>query len=95
MPSLRRIIFAGIALLLLSIAVTYYLFEAERIVQIQEAILEREAVLQERQESVRVYKEKAAFYKTKEGIEHLAREQYNLVGPGERVFLLQSPDAIR
>ena len=41
---------------------------------------------------MRDYKEKVEFYKTQEGIEHLAREQYNLIGKGERVILLKSPD---
>ena len=92
MPSLKRILIGTFILLVLSIAATYYLFEVRRILQIQEAIGEREAVLNEKRESLRSYQEKVAFYKTKEGVEHLAREQYNLVGPGERVFLLRSPD---
>lgn len=93
MPSLKRIIFIALAVLGLAIAVSYYRFELERIAQIREAIGKREAVLQEKRDSVRNYKEKVAFYKTKEGAEHLAREQYNLVGNGERVILLKSPDA--
>ncbi len=93
MPPLRRILIGGVTLLLLSIAVTYYLFEVERIVQIEAAITEREALLQEKRDNVRDYREKVEFYKTSEGIEHLAREQYNLVGNGERVFLLRDPDA--
>ena len=93
MPPLRRILIGAVVLLVLSIAVTYYMFEVRRIVQIEEAITEREATLREKQKNVRDYQEKVAFYKTREGIEHLAREQYNLVGNGERVFLLQNPDA--
>ena len=93
MPSLKRIIFIALAVLGFAIAVSYYRFELERIAQIREAIGKREAVLQEKRDSVRNYKEKVAFYKTKEGAEHLAREQYNLVGNGERVILLKSPDA--
>lgn len=93
MPSLKQIIFIALTVLGLAIAVSYYRFELERIAQIREAIGKREAVLQEKRDSVRNYKEKVAFYKTKEGAEHLAREQYNLVGNGERVVLLKSPDA--
>ena len=93
MPSLKQIIFIALTVLGLAIAVSYYRFELERIAQIREAIGKREAVLQEKRDSVRNYKEKVAFYKTKEGAEHLAREQYNLVGNGERVILLKSPDA--
>ena len=81
-------------LLILSIAVTYYLFEFRNIMELQEDIKESEAILAERLKSVRDYEEKVAFYKTREGIEHLAREQYNLVKPGEHIFLLQSSDTI-
>ena len=70
----------------------YYMFELERISSIKAAIVKSEAELEKKREIVRVYREKAEFYKTKEGIEHLAREQYNLVGDNERVILLVSPD---
>ena len=92
MPSLRRIIFIALGVVILSIAVSYYRFELDRIAQIREAITKSEAVLKEKQASVRDYKEQVSFYKTQEGIEHLAREQYNLVTAGERVILLKSPD---
>ena len=93
MPSFRRLIIITLAVLGLAITVSYYRFELERIAEIREAIGRSEAVLQEKRESVRSYKEKVAFYKTQEGAEHLAREQYNLVENGERVILLRSPDA--
>ncbi len=93
MPSLRRLIIITLAVLGLAITVSYYRFELERIAEIREAIGKSEAVLKEKRESVRSYKEKVAFYKTQEGAEHLAREQYNLVENGERVILLRSPDA--
>ncbi|MBQ7221150.1 MAG: hypothetical protein IJS28_09235 [Synergistaceae bacterium] len=93
MPSFRRLIIITLAVLGLAITVSYYRFELERIAEIREAIGKSEAVLKEKRESVRNYKEKVAFYKTQEGAEHLAREQYNLVGEGERVILLKSPDA--
>ena len=92
MPPVRRILIAAGAFLLLSIVVTYYIFEVSRIAQLEEAIQAGESTLRERRLSLRDYREKVAFYKTQEGIEHLAREQYNLVGKGERVFLLRSPD---
>ena len=93
MPSLRRIILIALSVVLIAIAVSYYRFELDRIAQIREAIGKSEAVLKQKRESVRDYKEQVAFYKTQEGIEHLAREQYNLIAPGERVILLRSPDA--
>ena len=92
MPSIRRIIFITLAVLGLALTVSYYRFELDRIAEIREAIAKSEAELEKRRESVRVFREKAEFYRTQEGMEHLAREQYNLVGNNERVILLVSPD---
>lgn len=92
MPSFRQVVFFALIVLGLAITGSYYRFELERIAEIREQIEKSEAVLKNKRDSVRDYKEKVAFYKTKEGVEHLAREQYNLVGNGERVILLKSPD---
>ncbi|MBQ7545211.1 MAG: septum formation initiator [Synergistaceae bacterium] len=89
---LKRLLWLVLGVVLLAITVGYYRFELERIAQIREAIVKSEAILAEKREAVREYKEKVAFYKTEEGVAHLAREQYNLVGEGERVLLLKSPD---
>ena len=91
-PPLRRILGLVIVCLGLLIAMKYYAVEFSRIAEIHEAIEEKEVLLQKKKENVRNYEEKVSFYKTKEGIEHLAREQYNLVTSGERVILLTSPD---
>ncbi|MBQ2617620.1 MAG: septum formation initiator family protein [Synergistaceae bacterium] len=93
MPSLRQILLFALALLGLAITWSYYRFELDRIAEIREQIVKSEAVLKEKRDSVRDYKEKVEFYKTQGGVEHLAREQYNLIGNGERVILLKSPDA--
>ena len=92
MPSFRQIVFFALALLGLAITWSYYRFELDRIAEIREQIAKSEVVLKQKRDSVRDYKEKVEFYKTQEGIEHLAREQYNLIGKGERVILLKSPD---
>ena len=92
MPSFRQIIFFALIVLGLAITWSYYRFELDRIAEIREQIAKSEAVLKQKRELVRDYKEKVEFYKTQEGVEHLAREQYNLIGKGERVILLKSPD---
>ena len=92
-PPRRRIALIAFLGLLALIMVTHYAFEVSRIEQIRSAIDEREDLLQRKKENVRNYEEKVSFYKTREGIEHLAREQYNLVASGERVILLASPGA--
>ena len=92
MVILRKILRMTLIVLGLAFTVSYYRFELDRIASINAAIAKSEAELAQKQEIVRIYREKAAFYKTKEGVEHLAREQYNLIGDKERVFLLVSPD---
>ncbi|MBR0279759.1 MAG: septum formation initiator family protein [Synergistaceae bacterium] len=92
MPSLKQLIFFALALIGLAITLSYYRFELDRIAEIRGQIAKSEAVLKQKREAVRDYKEKVEFYKTQEGIEHLAREQYNLIGNNERVILLKSPD---
>ncbi|MBQ7197026.1 MAG: hypothetical protein IJS40_06415 [Synergistaceae bacterium] len=94
MISVRKILIITLAVLGLALTVSYYRFELDRIAEIRAAIVKSEAELERKREIVRIYREKAAFYKTQEGIEHLAREQYNLVGDKERVFLLVSPDNV-
>ena len=91
-PPLRKIFVLSLLGLLFLIMGSYYLFEWDRSVQIREAIVEREGVLREKQRSVRDHREQVAFYETQEGIEHLARERYNLVASGERTILLKSED---
>ena len=93
MPPLRRIVIASIVLLLLLIVGTHYFFEVRRIAQLNAAVEEKEDLLRKKQDSVRDYREKVTFYSSREGIEHMAREQYNLVFSGERVILLKSGDA--
>ena len=92
MPSLKQIIVFALIVLGLAIAWSYYRFELDRIAEIRRQIEKSEAVLKQKRELVRDYKEKVEFYKTQEGVEHLAREQYNLIGKDERVILLKSPD---
>lgn len=92
MPSFKKILFFALVILGLAITWSYYRFELDRIAQIREQIGKSEVILQQKRDSVRDYKEKVEFYKTQEGVEHLAREQYNLVGKGERVILLKSHD---
>ncbi|MBQ9390049.1 MAG: septum formation initiator family protein, partial [Synergistaceae bacterium] len=91
MPSFKQMLFFALAVILAAITWSYYRFEFDRIAQIREQIVKSEIILKQKQDAVRDYKEKVEFYKTQEGVEHLAREQYNLVGDGERVILLKSP----
>jgi cell division protein FtsB len=80
---------AAFAILIFFITATVYYFEFRRLMRLRSAVAESSARLAERERSVANYREKVAFYRTDEGMAHLAREQYNLVFPGERIFIVK------
>ena len=89
MPRLRWMFAAALATLFFLIAATVYYFEFQRLTRLNSVVAERSARLAEVEHNVRKYREKVAFYKTEEGVIHLAREQHNLIFPGERVFVVK------
>ena len=93
MPRLRWMFVAALASLLFFIAATVYYFEFQRLSHLQSAVAERGAKLEEKERSVKNYRERVAFYRTDEGLAHLAREQYNLAFPGERIFIISRDSA--
>ena len=88
MPRLRWIFVAAVGTLFLFIAGTIFFFEIQKLVRLRILVAERSAKLAEKELSVKAYREKVDFYKTKEGIAHLAREEYNLAFPGEQVYVI-------
>ena len=101
MPRLRWVFIAAFAVLLFFIGATVYYFEFQRLTRLNIALAESSAKLTEKERSVKNYKEKVAFYKTAEGMAHLAREQYNLAFPGEKVYIVKrdysqsAPEVVR
>jgi len=89
MPRLRWIFIAAFAILLFFIAATVYYFEFQNLTRLKFDVAKNSARLAEKERNVMNYREKVAFYKTDEGIAHLAREQYNLAFPSERVYNIE------
>ena len=89
MPRLRWMFVAALAILLFFIAATVYYFEFQELMRLKLAVAKSSAKLAEKERSIKNYREKVAFYKTDEGIAHLAREQYNLAFPGEQVYIIE------
>ena len=88
MPRLRWMFVAALASLLFCITATVYYFEFQKLTSLKSKVAESAAKLEEKERIVRDYREKIAFYRTDEGIAHLARERYNLAFPGERIFII-------
>ena len=89
MPRLRWMFIAAFATLLFFIAATVYYFEFQKLTRLKFAVTESSVRLADKERSVNSYREKVAFYETDEGIAHLAREQYNMAFPGERVYTIE------
>ena len=78
------------AVLLFLIAATAYVFEIRKMSALRREIDIREQIAEERGLFVRNLRERIEFYKTPEGIAHLALSQHDLARPGERIFLIES-----
>jgi cell division protein FtsB len=79
---------AALAALAFSIASTVYCFEIRKMLHLHAVIAERSAKLTEKQRRVGIYRDLVEFYNTDEGIAHLARDEYNMTFPGERVYII-------
>jgi cell division protein FtsB len=87
-PRLRWTAVAAVVVTFLCIFGTCCFIEISKILRLRSAVTENSAKREEKKRNVRRYREMVEFYKTQEGIAHLARERDNLVFPGERVFLV-------
>ena len=81
-------IFTAVITLAFCIAVTACYFEFRRLTRLRTSVAEGSARLVHLERQVTNYRERVAFYGTDEGMAHLARERFNLVLPGERVFII-------
>ncbi|WP_024821839.1 MULTISPECIES: FtsB family cell division protein [Aminobacterium] len=86
MPRLRWVFLAVMLGLIVAIMGTAYVFEFREIHRLSEMVDSRMVRLTSLSRKLQEYQEKIDFYKTPEGLAHLARDQYNLVFPGERIY---------
>ncbi len=89
MLRLRWILLAAALSLFAAIMGTAYFLELQKISRLTAAVDERMARLVSMSRTVQELQEKVVFYGTPEGVAHLAREQYNLAFPGERVYKIE------
>lgn len=93
MLRLRWILLAAGAVLFVSIMGTSYFLELRKISRLTALVDERMTRLVTMSRKVQELREKVAFYSTPEGIAHMAREQYNLSFPGEKIFRIERKQA--
>ncbi|MDI9390406.1 MAG: septum formation initiator family protein [Synergistota bacterium] len=97
MLRLRWILCLTIVGLMAAILTTSYVMELSRLRHLSSAIDQRVAELVRLKRGIQDKEEKILYYKTEEGIAREAREQFNLVMPGERIYRVEvaSPDVTR
>lgn len=97
MLRLRWILCLSIVGLMAAILTTSYVMELSRLRHLSSAIDQRVAELVRLKRGIQDKEEKILYYKTEEGIAREAREQFNLVMPGERIYRIEvaSPDVTR
>ena len=97
MLRLRWILCLTIIGLMAAILTTSYVMELSRLRHLSSAIDQRVAELVRLKRGIQDKEEKILYYKTEEGIAREAREQFNLVMPGERIYRVEvaSPDVTR
>ncbi len=97
MLRLRWILCLTIIGLMAAILTTSYVMELSRLRHLSSAIDQRVAELVKLKRGIQDKEEKILYYKTEEGIAREAREQFNLVMPGERIYRIEvaSPDVTR
>ncbi len=89
MIRLRWVALITAGLCFLAIVGTAYILELRKIGRLGSIVDERMDRLVAITRDVQVLKEKILFYKTPEGVARLAREQFNLTYPGERIFRIE------
>ncbi len=86
MLRLRWIVLAAIVILFVTIMGTAYILEWRQVDRLSSTLDERMKLLIEKTRSLQDLRERISFYSTAEGVAHLARDQYNLVMPGEMIY---------
>ena len=86
MLRLRWIVFAAIVILFVTIMGTAYILEWRQVDRLSSTLDERMELLVAKPRSLQDLRERISFYSTAEGVAHLARDQYNLVMPGEMIY---------
>ncbi|MDR1915488.1 MAG: septum formation initiator family protein [Synergistaceae bacterium] len=97
MPRLRWILFYAFALFILAVTVVTFFKEVNRIDRLSSVLESRMEELVETTRKNQELQEKISYYTTPSGIAFLAREEFNLVKPGEKIYRIEiiSDDILR
>jgi cell division protein FtsB len=96
-PKLRWVVLYAVAAFIVAVTVVTFFKEVNRIDRLSAALESRMEELVELTRKNQEIQEKISYYKTPAGIAHLAREEFNLVKPGEKIYRIEiiSEDSLR
>jgi len=89
MPRLRWVLVYAIAAFIVAVTLATFFKELGRIDRLSAVLDTRMEELVEMTRKNQELQEKISYYKTPAGIAHLAREEYNLVGVGEKIYRIE------
>ena len=89
MPRIRWIMIYALATFILSVTVVTFFKEIDRIERLSAALELRMEELVDMTRKNQEVQEKISYYKTPEGIAYLAREEFNLVKSGEKIYRIE------
>jgi len=89
-PRLRWVLFAAMVTFLIAVLLTSFFKEIKRVNDLSDVLDKRmeELVAEERKEQE--LRHKIDYYSTPEGIARLAREQFNLIQSGEKIYKIET-----
>ena len=88
-PRIRWIIFAAAVTFLTAVLLTSFFKEIERVDNLSDALDARMGELVREERKSQELEQKIEYYSTPEGIARLAREQFNLVRSGEKIYKIE------
>ncbi len=88
-PRIRWIIFAAAVTFLTAVLLISFFKEIERVDNLSDALDARMEELVREERKSQELEQKIEYYSTPEGIARLAREQFNLVRSGEKIYKIE------
>ena len=89
MPKIRWLIIYAVTSFILAVTVVTMLREIGRIERLSNVLESRMEELVELTRKSNELQERISFYSSPAGIAFLAREEFNLVRPGERIYIIE------
>ena len=88
-PRIRWVVFIAAVTFLTAVLLTSFFKELERIDNLSKALDERMEELVKEERKAQELQQNVDYYSTPEGIARLAREQFNLVISGEKIYKIE------